>query len=50
MASFEMGSENASAMAGSVLRDERAQSEGDRDSGRREEGIAGAERESGREM
>lgn len=41
MASFEMGSENASAMAGSVLRDERAQSEGDRDSGRREEGIAG---------
>lgn len=31
MASFEVGSENASTMAGSVLRDERARSEGDRD-------------------
>lgn len=35
MASFEVGSENASTMAGSVLRDERAQSEGDRDEGDR---------------
>lgn len=33
MASFEVGSENASTMAGSVLRDERARSEGDRDEG-----------------
>lgn len=35
MASFEVGSENASTMAGSVLRDERARSEGDRDEGNR---------------
>lgn len=35
MASFEVGSENASTMAGSVLRDERARSEGDRDEGDR---------------
>lgn len=34
MASFEVGSENASTMAGSVLRDERTRSEGDRDEGR----------------
>lgn len=35
IASFEVeGSENASTMAGSVLRDERARSEGDRDEGR----------------
>jgi len=53
MASFEVGSGNASTMAGSVLRDERARSEGDRDEGERHwtmwGGQVGAVQEGGKE-
>lgn len=56
MASFKVGSENASTMAGSVLRDERARSEGDRDEGNRrwtarrgQDGWRGSERRKGSE-
>lgn len=44
MASFEVRSENASTMAGSVLRDERARSEADRDEGEIDIGRRGEDR------